>query len=140
MVIDNWIVMTVVLTLVISLVSGYMAYRSTRKVTVEGVLETVKESVPIAQELATVAKIAVESAEQMKRDGTLRTNDAALNYAIDYVQKWFPATETITNEQIIGAINAAVLTASAISAQITAAKQSVAPPQPILVLPPGTNQ
>lgn len=119
-----FLAITVVLTLIIAGYALFRSYQTGGTVDATTIVGTLEASVEPAQELATVVGIAVDAAEQMKREGTIDTNEQALNYAIDYIQKYFPAVAKLENEKIIGAIKAAVLAASYVTSQINANKQS----------------
>jgi len=101
-------------------VAGYAVYAATKKgetVTLSGVVENVKEAVPIALQAKEVVQIAVNTVEQLKRDGSIKTNDEAFNHALNLSKKWLPAEWQVSNEDIINFINAAVLTSSALAKQ-----------------------
>lgn len=110
--------MTIVVSIIAVLIAAFAVWRSGRPVTLQGVTTELAAAQPLAQELANVATIAVQSAEQLKRTGEIKSNDAAFNYALDFVKKWIPASSGIDNKDIIAAINSAVLVASYLADQI----------------------
>lgn len=98
-------------------------------------LTTAINAVPsLATELETVATTIVQANEQRKREGKL-TNEQAYSDALNYVRGWFPVKVGITNEQIVAAINSAILIASVATAQIEQSKEIVqdagAPDKPL---------
>jgi hypothetical protein len=108
----------VILILVTLAVAGYALYRSFQAgetISVGGVVSELKEARPVAEELLNVATIGVQAAEQLKNTGRLPDNDAAFQYALNYVKKWFPGSSEIDNEDIVAAIESAVLVANALA-------------------------
>lgn len=102
------------------LVAGFALYRSYAMgnlITLSGAVDTIKGSVPVAQELQEIVQIAVNSVEQLKREGKIDSNDVAFNHALDLVKKWVPKEWHVDNEDIFAAINAAVLVSSALARQ-----------------------
>lgn len=86
-----------------------------------GVLaDKVREEIPVAKQLMEVAQIAVNATEQLRRERQIQTNDEAFNHALDLVKKWVPDEWEISNADIVEAINAAVLVASALRTQADA--------------------
>lgn len=100
----------------------YNLAQGKKPVSLEGVVTAVEEAIPIGQDFAKVAEIAVNAVEQLKREGKIATNDQAFNMAIDIAEKYLPGLDAIGNEKLIMAINAAVLVASSLTAQIEHAK------------------
>ena len=84
-----------------------------------------EDAVPLGQQIEKAAEIGVKAAEQLKREGKLPSNDAALHFAIDTAKKFLPVLEPIDDERLIAAINASVLAASALTAQIEQAKAQI---------------
>jgi len=120
--------LSVILILVVVAVGGYslyLQYRQGKAITLPSVVATLEGAVPLSEELLKVATIAVQSAEQLKREGKIDSNDVAFNYALDFVKDWFPNAHDVSNEKIIAAINSAVLVASYLSNQIEASKSEV---------------
>lgn len=109
----------IVLTLVVAGVALYKASQrgEIKSFTPSTLVEAVQEARPIAIELKEIAQVAVSSVEQLRREGKIQDNDAAFNRALDLTKKWIPDEWEISNEDIVAAINAAVLVASALSRQ-----------------------
>lgn len=110
-------ILVVVVTLA---VAGYAIYAASKRgevVTVGGTLEAIKEAVPIALQASEIVQIAVNTVEQLKREGTIKTNDEAFNRALNLAKEWIPDEWEVPNEDIISFINAAVLTSSALARQ-----------------------
>lgn len=100
-------------------------------------LQTAVDSVrPIASELASVATTVVQGIEQVKREpGSQLTNEQAYHDALNAVRGWLSAIDpdyklSITNEQIIMAINSAILVASSLTHAIAESKAVVADANP----------
>lgn len=100
-------------------------------------LQTAVASVqPIASELAAVATTVVQGIEQIKREpGSQLTNDQAYHDALNAVRRWVSALDpnlqvSITNDQIVMAINSAVLVASSLTHAIAQSKAVVADANP----------
>lgn len=123
---QNWQVVLILITLVVSVYALYKASQSGQAVNLGSVVSTIEGSVPLAKEIIDVAQTAVNSIEQMRRQpGNTMSNNEAFSRATATVRKWFPATEDVSDEQIITAINSAVLVASTMTNQIQAAKAVV---------------
>lgn len=108
------------LILVTLVVAGYALYRSHQRgevINVAGVVSELKEAILPAKEVMDVISVAVQAAEQMKRDGRINTNDEAFNYVMDYAVRKIPKEWGITKEDIVMAIDAAVLASSALAKQ-----------------------
>jgi hypothetical protein len=105
-----------ILIIVTILVAVFALYRTFKnkpeELTPVVVANTVRESVPVAKELMEIAQIATNAAEQLKREGKIRSNDIAFNYALDYIKRWVPDEWEVSNDDIIAAVNAAVLVSS----------------------------
>jgi hypothetical protein len=108
----------IVVSVIAIVIAAVTFFRRGEPVTIQGVTDSLEDAIPLASQLAQVAEIAVQSAEQLKRTGQIQSNDEAFNYALSFVKKWIPATEGIDNEDIIAAINSAVLVASYMADQI----------------------
>lgn len=130
-------VIVAVVAIAVALYAVYAAYQKTGTVTLGGVVDAVEEAVPVGQDFAKVAEIAVNAAEQLKRTGQLTDNKAAFDYALTIAQKYLPALDALDSEKLIAAINAAVLVASALTAQIEHAKSEVGKPSQAPMLPRG---
>lgn len=126
---------SVILIFLTLLVAGYAVYRLHTQgvdLTPTVLKEAIVTAQPIAQDLLAVGQIAAGAAEQIARDPSkpLMTNDAKLHFAIDYVKSYlkrvYPDIDNITDEDIINAINAGILTASTLTNHIKADKVAVA--------------
>lgn len=104
----------IILTVGIAGFALYRTYRSGEIITLNGVVDQIRDARPIATQVAEVAQIAVNSVEQIRREGKLQNNDAAFNHALNLVKKWIPDEWEVDNEDIINTINAAVLVSSAL--------------------------
>lgn len=117
-----------ILVLITLAVAGYALYQSFRRgetITLTGAVEEIKEARPVAVELMEVVQIAVNSVEQLRREGKIADNDVAFRRALDISKKWIPDEWEIDNEDLINAINAAVLVASATSQMAGKSSESV---------------
>lgn len=111
-------VILIVLTVIVAAYALYQRHKAGEAIEAGGVVTELKAAQPLAQELMTVATIAVQAAEQLKNTGKLPDNNAAFEYAVSFIKKWIPAAEGIDNEDIKAAIESAVLVASALTEQI----------------------
>lgn len=100
----------ILVTLVVAVFGIYRSYQATHTVdlTPATLISEVKEAVPVAKQLMEVATIGVQAAEQLKRTGKLPDNDAAFEYALDYIKKNIPYMAGVTNKDIETAIESAV--------------------------------
>lgn len=110
--------LSIVLSLITLVVVGYLLWKRNQPVTLEGIVSTAQEAIPIAQTLTEVATIGVQAAEQLATTGKL-SKDARLDYALNYVKSWSPALKNLDNEKIYAAIESAVLVANALTTQAT---------------------
>lgn len=80
----------------------------------------------LATEVEKAATVVVQSYEQARRKGKLQS-DPPLNKVMNQVRDWLPdwAKVEASNDQIIEAINSAILMASLVTNQINAAKTVV---------------
>jgi hypothetical protein len=120
----------VVMIVVTLLVAGYALYRSYQAdhgITLSAVAEQIKEAQPVVLQLREVVEIAVQAAEQLKREGSIQSNDEALNHALNLVKQWIPDEWEVSNRDIIESINSAVLVASALSRQAGKSSETVEP-------------
>lgn len=117
--------------LVVSVIVGiYLFVSRQTPLTAANVTASLESVQPLAQELLTVATIAVNSAEQLKNTGKIDSNDEAFNYALSFVKKWVPAASGIDNADIKAAIESAVLVANFMSEQIKGKPVATTPPAP----------
>lgn len=107
----------------------YAVVASKRPLTVKGVSDAVNMVPRIATEISAAATTVVQGIEQVKREGEL-TNEQAYDMALDQMREWVklvvPVEIKIGNDQIISAINSAILVASALTNQIIESKKVVA--------------
>lgn len=115
-------VVLIVLMVIVAGYSIYQQYRRGEEITIANVATELKEAQPLAQELIAVATVGVQAAEQLKNTGKLADNKAAFNYALNFVKKWIPAASGVDNEDIITAIESAVLVANFMSDQLKQAR------------------
>lgn len=121
---------SVILIFLTLLVAGYAAYRLHKQgvvLTPTTVVSELKSAQPMAQELLNVAQIGVQAAEQLKSTGKLPNNDAAFEYALNFVKRWIPGGSDISNKDIESAIESAVLTANYMTSQIEANRDKTIP-------------
>lgn len=116
---------TLIVAVVALIVAGYAVYKMGRLPTVAELTPLVEKAVPVGQDFAAVAQIVVNEAEQLKRTGKLDSNDAAFAYALKKAKEYFPVLEPLEQDKLISAINASVLVASALTAQIESAKKNL---------------
>ena len=107
----------ILVTLLLAGIAIYKRYTDAQPITLTAGIEEIKNAVPVAKELMEIAQIAVNSAEQLKREGAIDSNDAAFHHAYSLSKKWIPDEWEIDNEDLISAINAAVLVASVLAKQ-----------------------
>src|SRR3954464_4306553 len=69
-----------VLGIIIFVMVLILFYRQSRPVTLGGIVESYEEGVPLANELATISRIAVGSAEHLGLIGDLVSNEDKLEY------------------------------------------------------------
>lgn len=91
--------------------------------TAVGIKESLERVQPLAMEVEKAATIVVQSYEQARRKGKLESTPG-LNEVMNRVRGWLPKEVklNVTNDQIVEAINSAILIASAATAQINANK------------------
>lgn len=111
-------VVLILLTVLVAAYALYQRYKRGEAIDASGVVSELKAAQPLASELIAIATIAVQSAEQLKNTGKIDGNDAAFNYALNFIKGWFPAASGIDNADIKAAIESAVLVANALSQQI----------------------
>lgn len=100
---------------------AYAFWQSKKPVTAANVLTAVQSVPSLATELSTVATMFVQANEQRKKEGNI-TNQQAYQDALNKVRGWFPVEIGLSNDQIIGAVQSAILVASAMTAQTKADK------------------
>ena len=113
-------------TVVTLAVAGYAIYAATQggqTVTLTGAVESIKEAVPIALQAKEIVQIAVDTVEELKRNGKITDNDVAFNHALDLAKQWLPPEWQVSNKDITNFINAAVLTSSALARQAGVSSQ-----------------
>lgn len=115
--------------LTVILVTGFLLWQGKGVIDAAAIVKAVKTATPLAHDLALAAERAVMATEQYKREGLIVTNDEQLAFAIKVAKTWIPATRAYTDEEIIIAIKSFVPLASALTAQINAAK-----PVPVVVV------
>lgn len=118
---------SVILIFLTLLVAGYAVYRLHTQgvvLTPTTVVNELKSAQPRAQELLNVANIVVQANEQRKREGKI-TNEQAYDDALNFMKKWFPGTSGVDNNDIINAVNAAILVASQITSEIKSTKEQI---------------
>lgn len=114
----NWaVVFIVVVTLALAGYAVYKANQGGKPITMTASLEAIKDATPIAVQAKEIVQIAVNAAEQLKREGSLKSNDEAFNHALDLTKQWIPPEWQLSNEDVINFINAAVLVSSALARQ-----------------------
>lgn len=123
---NDWVVIFIaVVTLLVAGYAVYKAHQAGKPITVDRSLQAIKDATPIAVQAKEIIQIAVNSAEQLKREGSLKTNDQAFNHALDLAKLWIPPEWQISNEDVINFINAAVLVSSALARQAGSSSEDV---------------
>lgn len=113
------------IALVISVVvTVYLFVSRKTPVTATNVTTAVESVQPLADQVDKAATIVVQAIEQARRKGKL---DKMPEYGelLNRVRGWLPVNVEPTNDQVIDAINSAILVASALTNQINAAKATV---------------
>lgn len=119
---EQWISIA---ALVVAVVVGIFVFvQRDTPFTATAVGEAIQRVQPTAIELETVANIIVGANEQRKREGEL-TNEQAYHDALNTMRGWWGRDVPFTNDQILRAINSAILIASAATAQINMSKSVV---------------
>jgi hypothetical protein len=120
--------LAIVVSILAVIIAAVAIWKSGKPVTFSGITTTLDASVPLAQELATVALTATQAAEQLYRTGKI-TRDARLDHAFAYARKWFP---DLDQAQILTALEAAVLVVNSIVGAMphNAVNSKPTPPQP----------
>lgn len=96
--------------------------RSGKAITSADIANAIEAAKPVTQRLRLVAEDVVFGIEQIRREGQLTNNVEAFDHAFAEIRALLPAELDVSDEQIINAINRAVLLASSHTAQIDAAK------------------
>lgn len=129
-----------IISLVVAIGAVAFAFVTRRQpVTAANVVAAVESVQPLAIEVDKAATIVVQSYEQARRKNKLE-NTPGLNEVMNRVRSWLPKEVrlNVTNEQIIEAINSAILIASAATAQIAANKAVVADANPGATVDPSS--
>lgn len=130
--------LNIILIILVVVVAGIAVYQKSKRGEAIGgelVVSEVKQAIPVAQELIAIATVGVQAAEQLKNTGKLPSNDAAFDYALNFVKKWIPATAGVDNADIKAAIESAVLVANFMSDQLknrSVTSTPSAPPQTLV--------
>lgn len=115
--------------LAVSIAVGIFLFVSRKQpVTPANIANAINAVPSLATELNAVATMFVQANEQRKKEGNI-TNEQAYQDALNKVRGWFPVEIGLSNDQIIGAVQSAILVASAVTAQ-TKADKAVAATQP----------
>lgn len=122
---ESWQLVLIFATLAVAGFSLYLSFQAGNQITLSSAVEEIKSSVPVALELKEIAELAVASVEQLRREGKITDNNVAFTQALDLTKKWIPDEWEVDNIDIIAAINAAVLVASALSSQAGESSESV---------------
>lgn len=129
----EWI--SVAALIIAIIVGGYVFLSRQTPVTAANVTNAINAVPSLAVEVEKAATIVVQGIEQARRAGKL-DNVPAYGELLNQVRSWLPVNIKPTNEQILSAINSAILLASLATNQINAAKATVAdsdapPAQPV---------
>lgn len=103
-------VLTIIVSVVALMIAAYAIWKAQKPVTLEGVTTALAVATPQAQELAEVALTAAQAAQQLYHTGKIAKSER-LDFAFNYVKKWFPGIDQAT---IITAIEAGVLITNSI--------------------------
>lgn len=111
--------LNILLIVIVVVLAGFALFARQQRdpeatITPSVVLEEIKMARPLAVELAEIVQIAVNSVEQLRREGKIQSNDVAFNRALDIAKKWIPDEWEVDNEDLINTINSAVLVASSL--------------------------
>lgn len=106
---------------------GYSFYSKQTVVSGSNLSAAITAIPSLATEVDKAATIVVQSYEQARRKGQLE-NTPELNEVMNRVRGWLPEEiqDAVTNDQVVEAINSAILIASAMTNQINANKATVA--------------
>lgn len=63
--------------------------RSGKPLTIAGAQEIATDTAALANELNTVAQVAVASAQQLKETGKINSNDEAFQHAVSHIESWY---------------------------------------------------
>lgn len=120
----EWI-STIAIVLAIAAIAYSFVTRKT-PLTAANVTTAINAVPSLAAEVNSAATLVVQSYEQARRKGKL-VSDPPLNKVMNQVRGWLPkwAKVEASNEQIVEAINSAILMASLVTNQINAAKTVV---------------
>lgn len=122
-----------IVAIVIALYSVYRAHEAGEPLTPALFTETLEASTKTAQEIEAIVKAGVLAAEQLKATGKLPNNNAAFEFAYNFVQKLVPG---LTKETMTTFIESAVPVANALTEQIKASQDpptaDAPPPRSIL--------
>lgn len=111
--------------LVIALIVAAYTFIATKTPVTAANVTTAINAVPsLATEVEKAATIVVQGIEQVRREGKL-DNLPSYGELLNQVRGWLPVNIKPTNEQILAAINSAILIASLATNQINAAKAVV---------------
>ena len=101
----------------------WQQHKAGKPLTFATIVAAIEAAKPVAQRVDTVAEGIVLANEQLKREGKL-TNHQAFERAFEVIRAEFPLVTSVTDEEIIRAINKYVLLASNMTAQIEQAKRN----------------
>lgn len=121
----EWIGIAALVIAIIAIVYAFIV--SNKPLTAANVTTAINAVPSLATEVEKATTIVVNAYEQARRKNKL-VIDPPLNEVMNKVRGWLPkwAKVEATNDQIIEAINSAILMASLVTNQINAAKMTVA--------------
>lgn len=115
-----------VIAIVLSIIAiAYVFISRQTPLTPANVTNAINAVPSLTAEVEKAATIVVQGIEQARREGKL-DNVPAYGELLNQVRGWLPVNVKPTNEQILSAINSAILLASLATNQINAAKATVA--------------
>lgn len=119
----EWISIAALVVAIIAIAYVFLSRQT--PVTAANVTNAINAVPSLAAEVEKAATIVVQGIEQARREGKL-DNVPAYGQLLNQVRSWLPVNIKPTNEQILSAINSAILLASLATNQINAAKATVA--------------
>lgn len=114
---DQFQTILILATLAVAVFALIKRSHALEPITLNAAVEEIKEAVPVVMEVKEIAQLAVNSVEQARREGLITDNNVAFREAYSRAKKWIPDEWEVADEDLVAAINAAVLVASALSKQ-----------------------
>lgn len=122
---DQVEIILILLTMGVAGFALYKNYQRGETVTLASSVEAIKEARPIAIDVGEIVQLAVNGVEQLRREGKITDNNVAFREAYTRSRKWIPDEWEVSEEDLIAAINGAVLVASSLSEQAGKSSEDV---------------